>query len=373
KLVDTGGAESETGDAAVVADTIVQMLQSGFAVRGKNGGTRPCRCDDFCILLRTRGKFTQYTAALTQRGISAYADTGESWLTSPEVSPLLSLLRVIDNPGQDVHLAAVLLSPLFGFTPDELAAVRAKTPRGRLFTALVQSEMPRAAQFCETLRILRTLAVTLPLDALCAEIFVRTHYFAAVGAMENGAARRENLRSFTAFTAAATMGTTTGLAGFLRRVDSAVESGMGASGTAAVPPGNSVAVMTIHRSKGLEFPVCILADAAHGFNLRDTSNAVLFHPALGVGFKLRAENGGGLFSTVQHAAACLAQKRESVSEEMRILYVALTRARDKLIVTAPLKNPEKTLTNLAVGLVGTGGADAYVLLQQRSFAAWLCT
>ncbi|MEG0768862.1 MAG: UvrD-helicase domain-containing protein [Ruthenibacterium sp.] len=373
KLVDTGGAESEAGDAAVVADTIAQMLQSGFAVRDKTGGTRPCRCADFCILLRTRGKFTQYAAALTQRGISAYADTGESWLTSPEVSPLLSLLRVIDNPGQDVHLAAVLLSPLFGFTPDELAAVRAKTPHGRLFTALLQCKMPRAVQFCETLRILRTLAVTLPLDGLCAEIFVRTHYFAAVGAMENGAARRENLRSFTAFAAAATAGAASGLAGFLRRADSAIESGMGANGTAAVPQGNSVAIMTIHRSKGLEFPVCILADASHGFNLRDTSNAVLFHPVLGAGFKLRAENGGGLFATVPHAAVSFAQKRESVSEEMRILYVALTRARDKLIVTAPLKNPEKTLTNLAVGLVGTGGADAYVLLQQRSFAAWLCT
>ena len=373
KLVDTGGAESENGDAGAVADTIVQMVQSGFAVREKGGGIRPCRYDDFCILLRTRGKFAQYAAALAQRSVPAFADTGESWLTSPEVSPLLSLLRVIDNPGQDVHLAAVLLSPLFHFTPDDLAEVRTAAPKGRLYAALLQSELEKARQVCEMLRVLRTLAVTLPLDALCAEVFARTHYFSAVGAMENGAARRENLRSFTAFAASASAATVGGLSGFLRRVDNAIESGAtGSSAPAAVPQG-SVAIMTIHRSKGLEFPVCILADAAHGFNLRDASNAVLFHPLLGAGFRLRAENGGNLFSTAPHAAIQLAIQRESVSEEMRVLYVALTRARDKLIVTAPLKDPAKTLTELAIGLAGTGCADAYTLGRQNSFAAWLCT
>lgn len=354
KLVATGSEESENGDAGAVADTIVRMVQIGFVVREKDGTTRPCRWDDFCILLRARGKFTHYATALAQRGVPAYADTGESWLTSPEVSPLLSLLRVIDNPGQDVHLAAALMSPLFGFSPDDLTEIRLCAPRGRLFAAMLQSEAPKAIAFCETLRSLRTLAVTLPLAQLCAEIFACTHYFAAVGAMENGAARRENLRTFLAFATAWSQGGTGGLASFVRRADSAIESGLNTATAAAAPKG-SVGIMTIHRSKGLEFPVCILADASHGFNLRDTSNAVLFHPALGAGVKLRGE--GNLFSTAPHAALRLVQQSEAVSEEMRVLYVALTRARDKLIVTAPMKDPEKTLTALAVSLAGTGGAD----------------
>ena len=119
-------------------------------------------------------------------------------------------------------------------------------------------------------------------------------------------------------------------------------------------------------SKGLEFPVVILADTARRFNLRDTSNPVLFHPSLGLGMNLRADGDGGLYSTVPHRAVRMAQRSEAVSEEMRILYVALTRARDKLIVTAPLQNPEKTLSALATTLAGTGGAEPYTLSQALS-------
>lgn len=373
-IVDTsaGGARAaEAGDADAVADTIVRMMQDGFPVRDKTG-IRPCRWDDFCILLRGRAKFSQYAAALGRRGVPVFADTGESWLTSAEVSPLLSLLRVIDNPGQDVHLAAVLLSPMFHFTPDDLTRLRADAPHTRLFVSLTQCERPACVAFCETFRALRVLAATLPLDALCAEIFARTHYFAAVGAMENGAARRDNLRNFTAFAAAASVTGMGGLSGFLRRVDSAIESGAAHGAAAPAPPQGTVAIMTIHRSKGLEFPVCILADAAHGFNRMDAYRSVLFHPKLGAGFGLRAGE-GSLFATAPQRAIRLAELSESASEEMRILYVALTRAKDKLIITFPHPNPGKLLSELAISLAGMGGADAFTLAQQPSFAAWLCS
>lgn len=387
KLVDTSAAlqdaqeesDGETraddvGDAEAVAETIARMVAEGFAVREK-GGTRPCKWDDFCILLRGRARFVQYAGALGRRGVPVYADTGESWLTSPEVSPVLSLLRVIDNPGQEVHLAAALLSPLFRFTPDDLTCLRANAPHERLYAALLQSGNEKCRSFCETLRILRALAVTLPVDALCTEIFTRTYYFAAIGAMENGAARRENLRSFSAFAAGASASATGGLSGFLRRVDSAIESGSAQMGGAPPPPKGTVAIMTIHRSKGLEFPVCILADAAHGFNRMDARRAFLFHPVLGAGFNLRADaagEGGSLYATAPHRAIRLAELSEGVSEEMRILYVALTRAKDKLIVTFPHANPNKLLRDLAVGLAGTGGAHPFTLAQQDCFAKWLC-
>ena len=100
---------------------------------------------------------------------------------------------------------------------------------------------------------------------------------------------------------------------------------------------------------------------------------MLFHPSLGLGMNLRADGDGGLYSTVPHRAVRMAQRSEAVSEEMRILYVALTRARDKLIVTAPLQNPEKTLSALATTLAGTGGAEPYTLSQALSFSEWLCT
>lgn len=369
-IVDGSAEDAERGDAGAVADAIQRLVNGGFAVRGKDGGTRPCGYGDCCVLLRSRANFARYEAELARRGIPAFADTGESPLTASETSPLLSLLRVVDNPGQDVHLAAVMLSVMFSFTPDDLTRLRLLAPRGSLYAALLQSEEPKARAFADTLRALRRLAATASVEELCDEIFARTHYFAAVGAMENGAARRETLRAFVAWAAQTDAGAG-GLASFLRIVDSAVESGAVRSAAPALPEG-AVSIMTIHRSKGLEFPVVVLADTGRGFNLRDADSPVLFHPALGMGMSLRAGM-GGLYSTAPHRAIRAALRAEAVSEEMRVLYVALTRARDKLVVTVPLADARKKLGALALSLAGTGGAEPYALGRASSFADWLCT
>ena len=358
-------------DAPAVAEKIAQMVQSGFAVREKNGAVRPCTYGDFCILLRTRQKFVQYTAALEERGVPVYADNAENCLQSPEVLPLLSLLRVIDNPAQDVHLAAVLLSPLFALTPDELMRVRAETPRGSLYAALLHSQSPYVKAFLHTLAHFRMLAQAVPCAELCDAIFEKTQYFAAVGAMKAGEARRANLRAFVAWVGVATAGAG-GLSGFLRMLELMGDKAVAPASETPAIPANTVSVMTIHRSKGLEFPVCILADAAHGFNLRDIAQPVLFHAQLGLGLNLR-EADGDLYKTAAHRAIALAKREEAVSEEMRILYVALTRARDKLIIALPLENPQKQLADLAISLAGTHGASPALLGGAASFAPWLLT
>lgn len=370
-IVDGSAENAVRGDAGAVAAAVRRLVDGGFAVREKGGGTRPCGYGDFCVLLRSRANFARYEAELARRGIPVYADTGESPLTASEVSPLLSLLRAVDNPGRDVPLAAALLSVMFSFTPDDLTRLRLLCPRGSLYAALLQSEEPKARAFVETLRALRRLAATASVEELCDEIFARTHYFAAVGAMENGAARRETLRAFVAWAAQTDAGAG-GLAAFLRVVDSAIESGALHSAASPVLPEGAVSIMTIHRSKGLEFPIVILADTDRRFNLRDADSPVLFHPALGMGMNLRA-GAGGLYSTAPHRAIHAAQRAEAVSEEMRVLYVALTRARDKLIVTVPAADAQKKLGALAVSLAGTGGADPYALGRASSFADWLCT
>lgn len=367
RLVDVSAAP-DGGDAGAVAAAVAELVRGGFAVREKNGGTRPCRWGDCCVLLRSRARFAAYEAAFERLSIPAAADTGDSPLTAPETAPLIALLRVLDNPSQDVFLAAVMLSPMFGFTADDLARLRLASPAGSLYAALLKSTGEKERALVKTLRALRARAAAAPVEDLCDEILARTHYFAAVGAMENGPARRENLRAFTAWAKGAGAG---GLAGLVRAIDSAVESGaLLNSGAPALPEG-SVSIMTVHRSKGLEFPVVILADTARRFNLRDVYDPVLFHPRLGVGMNLR-QGDGDLFATVPHRAIRLAQKREAVSEEMRILYVALTRARDKLVVTAPLKDPAKLLAGLATQIAGAGGVTPYLLSQGMSFAEWLC-
>lgn len=367
KVVEAGDADPVEADAACVAGTIRSMIESGFPVREKSGGTRPCRCDDFCVLLRTRGGFAAYEAALEAMDMPVFADSGEDYLHSPEVSALISVLRAVDNPAQDVHMAAVMLSPAGGFEPDDLVRLRASAPDATLYAALLQSGGEKERVLCRLLAGLRALAQTRTPAELCAEIFSRTHCYFAAGAMDNGAARRENLRRFVSFAGAYSGGA--GLSGFLRYTDAALaSSASGASAPVRAPEG-SVSVMTIHRSKGLEFPIVILADTMHRFNLRDASENVLFHSELGAGLTLRGT--GGLYPTAPHRALKLALTAEAVSEEMRVLYVALTRARDKLVVTASMRDAEKTLASLASAMDGLGGAVPYFTAQRRSLGEWL--
>lgn len=368
RIVDQGAKMTDLGDASAVAQAVRRLVQEKFPVREKNGGTRPCQYGDICILLRSRTRFSLYEQALEGQGIPVAADAGDSPLTASESAPLLSMLRIIDNPAQDVHVAAVLLSPMFGFDPDDLVRLRAAHPKMSLYGALTQSRDAKSMHFCRLMRHLRTLAATMPVSQLCDEILARTHYFAAVGAMENGAERRETLRAFVAWAGSVGAG---GLSAVIRMADNAIESGaLPAAGMVSLPKG-CVSIMTIHRSKGLEFPVVILADASHQFNLRDISNRVLFHPQLGIGMTLRAGE-GGLYATAPHRAIGMALRAESVSEEMRILYVALTRARDKLILTVPATKPEKMLSELATQMAGAGGASPYLLSKANSFAPWIC-
>ena len=150
-------------DADVVARHIRGMLAAGFAVRDGQGGTRPCRPEDFCILLRSRANFAQYEAALERAGRAAAADTGEDLLSQPEVGCVLSLLRVVDNPAQDIHMAAVMLSGMFGFSPDDLARLRLACPQGTLYAAVLQSGGEKEQRLAAVLRALRARAACAPL------------------------------------------------------------------------------------------------------------------------------------------------------------------------------------------------------------------
>ncbi|MDD4850044.1 MAG: UvrD-helicase domain-containing protein, partial [Gemmiger sp.] len=358
----------KTADAAVVAGRIAQMVQQGFAVRGKTG-QRPCTYGDFCILLRGRADFDVYEAALQARGIPVFADTAGDLLDAPHVRPFAALLQVIDNPAQDVELAAVLLSPLFSVTPDDLIRLRKATPKGSLYGAVLNAAQPVFQEFCRTLRSFRRLARTLPVDALLEELFARTGYLAAVGAMPDGPACREELRSFAAWAAGAGRA---GLPGVIRAMNAARRhGGLRQSGAGQVRPG-CVSIMTVHRSKGLEFPVVFVADTARLFNNSDAIRPVQYHRGLGLGLMLRTADGATRYKTPAYAAVQQAVKAETKSEEMRVLYVALTRAQDALIITVPLKNPESDLKTPA--LYAHAGVTGPAALQgMRSWGEWLLT
>ena len=361
------GADTD-GEAGTIARRIAEMVGSGFVVRGKEGPRR-CRYDDFCILLRGRKGFAAYEGALRTAGIPVFADSATDLLDEPHIRPFAALLRVIDNPAQDIPLAAVLLSPLFPYTADDLVALRRACPQGSLYSAVLYSEPERFADFTQALTEYRRLARTLPVAELIEELLARTGYLAAVGALPDGARCREDLLSFTAWASGAGRA---GLPALIRAMDAAAANG-GLSQTAAgqTRPG-CVSIMTVHRSKGLEFPVVFVADTDHKFNQSDAIRPVLTHSRLGVGVMLRAPHAAKRFKTLPYAALAQAIRSETLSEEMRVLYVALTRAQDALIITVPLKKTAGSLKTpaLCAAAEATGPESMRTM---GSWAGWILT
>ena len=367
--------ETET-DAAWIAARIAALAAEGEPVR-EGTGTRPARYEDCCILLAARADFPVYVRALSERGIPVYADARENLFAAPHIRPLVALLRVIDNPAQDIYLAAAMVGPVFGFTDDDLVRLRAAKKGGSLYGAVaaLQDEaagdgpfVRRVRRFYARLTELRRLARSVPAERLLEEIFASTGYLAALGAMENGQRRREDARRFAAFCAGAGSG---GISALVRAIDAADAAGgdTGETVPGAARPG-CVTIMTIHRSKGLQFPVVFVADTGRRFNAADLREPVLLHRVCGAGLRLRQE-GGELYKTAAYTALAAVHEREMRSEQMRLLYVALTRAQDKLILTMPLgvtrtANPlEKAAAFLAAG------AGPVLYSQCHSFAGWL--
>ena len=361
------GADTEA-EAQHIARRIAEMVQSGFAVRGKEG-VRPCRYDDFCILLRGRKGFPTYEGALRTAGIPVFADSAADLLDEPHIRPFAALLRVIDNPAQDIPLAAVLLSPLFPYTADDLVALRRACPQGSLYGAVLGDAADRFAEFTAALTEYRRLARTLPVAELLEELLARTGYLAAVGALPDGARCREDLLSFTAWASGAGRA---GLPALICAMDAAAANGgLNQSAGGQTRPG-CVSIMTVHRSKGLEFPVVFVADTDHKFNQSDAIRPVLTHSRLGVGVMLRAPRAAKRFKTLPYAALAQAIRTETMSEEMRVLYVALTRAQDALIITVPLKNTASSLKTPAVCAAAEAtGPEA--MRSMGSWAGWILT
>ena len=378
--------ETET-DARWIAERIEQLVSAGEPVR-EGSTTRPVRYEDCCVLLAARTDFPVYVEALTARGIPVYADARENLMLAPHIRPLIALLKVIDDPSQDIYLAAAMLGPMFGFTEDDLVRLRArsrqvqaepdkKPARISLYGALLLAlEDPADDPFTEKVKdfyahltALRQMARSAPAEQLLEEIFASTGYLAALGVLENGARRREDARRFASFCATSGTG---GISALVRAIDAAAQAG--STGQDTVPSGvhsGCVSIMTIHRSKGLQFPVVFVGDTARKFNASDIRQPVLVHRTFGAGLRLRPENGEGAYKTAAYTALAAVHAKELRSEQMRLLYVALTRAQDKLILTVPLSSGKTAKPFAKAAAFLAAGAGATLHQQANSFADWL--
>ena len=342
--------EGETPDrlayeAELTARRIESILREGRTVTTPDG-ERPLRCGDIAILLRTVANTAPvFRRALLGRGISVAAARGGEYFSSLEVAAVLDLLAIIDNPHQDVPLIAALRAPCFGFTADELSAIRAEDKGVDFYDALClharRDEKSRA--FLERLGALRAAAPDLGCAELVWQIIGELDLLAIAAAMDDGERRRSDLMELVSLSESFESTGWRGLHRFVLWLRRLAEKGRDPEGAAA---GEGVQILSIHKSKGLEFPVVFLCDLAHSFNLRDSSARVLVHPVLGLGAKVTDLERRVEYPTLARTAIARRLARETRSEEMRLLYVAMTRARETLVMSACVKDPEKYVEKL---------------------------
>ena len=339
-------------EAAFVADRIQAMLREKKLIR-KDGGFKPAEPEDIVILLRSPGSVGRYfQRALEARGIQCTSGGGMDLLQTEEIGTLRSLLQTIVNPRQDIPLISTLVSPVFGFTADDLAVLRSKHRRCSVYDALKQSDLDKAVKFRAVLDELRTEARMNTLTQLLERVFTMTRLDSIYAAREGGAARRTNLQTFYQMASDYETGSLRDLGQFLDHLDALEEKGLIATG---VSGSGGVTIMSIHKSKGLEFPIVFLCGLSRVFNRESVQAQILCDRELGLGLSVADGRNRIRYPSVSKRAIGVKMVSESLSEELRVLYVAMTRARDRLIMTYAVKNLEADLQNIALRMDYDGG------------------
>ncbi len=342
------------------------------------GKMRPVTFRDITILLRTTRSWSDiYIEELSNWDIPVYADVGEGYFRALEVRAVFSLLDVLDNPRQDIPLISVLRSPFFHFGDDELAIIRRYDQQGIFYSVLkeyAQSENP-LAQKCknalEKIQRWRERSEYLGVNLLLEEIFEETSFLGFVTTIPGGLQRRANLQLLLYRAGEYEKSSYKGLYHFVRYMAQVRESQRDFDPARLLGEDcNVVRLMSIHKSKGLEFPVVFIGGCGKQFNLRDLNEKLLLHQELGFGSDYRDMEKNIIYPSAAKQALRVISQREQLSEELRVLYVALTRAREHLILTGQVKNVQEIRGRIENGKE-TGKLHPARVLAGKSFLDWM--
>jgi len=362
-------------DAAYIGSVINSMMNSGFTVRDKNTD-RPARYKDFCILLRsTKNKAEVYAKTLENMGIPAYAEKRSSLFDTTEISMFMSVVRTADNPSDDVAVLAAMYSPLYGFTPDELAVIRARHRGERLFNAVrleAQSGDSHCIKFIGDITVWRNMSAVLGVGEYIRNLLELTGFARIVSAMPGGDARRTNLYMLAQLAEKYEDSGGSGTGGFISYIDRSIKNGAQIpAGGGVSPEADVVRVMSIHKSKGLEFPVVILADCSSKFNETDFNSGMIINNESGLGMKIYEPENLKKYDTLSYAAARITGRRSMKAEELRVLYVAMTRAKEKLIAVARVKSERDAVNAGARYGLRSGRLGYFEAMSANSYFDWL--
>lgn len=375
EAIDTQTETKNEYQARYIASLIKKMVADGYKVKS-GSGERNANYGDFCILLRAVNGETgvAYTKALKNLGIACYTEVSASFFSAYEVSLVLALLRVIDNPNQDIPLLTVLMSAVYGFTPDDIAQMRIKDRKSNLYSCLMLSkDEQKVAEFLQKLSYYRSLSVSMGVEDFIRMIYDDTSIDVILSSMKNSSQKRANLLLLLSYASAYEQSGYIGLSGFIGFIDRLERNKNDLKGSLGViGEANVVKIMSIHKSKGLEFPVCIIGNCNKAFNKMDEKGNVVLSGKLGTGIVMRNTETMAQYESVPHTAVKLAIKGDSISEEMRVLYVAMTRAKEKLIMIASAKNIEKKLASLSYKInLESNKVKPFSVYSCSSYLDWL--
>lgn len=334
-------------EALMVAQLIDQLLRGEgnptHIFDKELGAYRKVEARDIVILLRApSSKAAIFENALISKGIGAYADISNNFFEALEIQTMLSMLKIIDNPLQDIPLITVLRSPIVGISLDELVYIRKASETGCFYEALKvylenEESQSKLKPFMELLMAYREESSELKTEELLARLYVETGYYRYAAMLPNGAKKKANLDLLKKYAAEYEANNHGKLFGFLQYLDRLSKTSEGLKEAKLVGENeNLVRIMSIHKSKGLEFSIVFLCDTGKRFNNNDLIKDVLLHSELGLAPDYIDTNQYVKYPTLPKLAMSEQIKAENISEEMRVLYVALTRAKEKLFITGTL-------------------------------------
>lgn len=365
-LEEKAGQSAQELEALAIAQEIRRMVGREQVLDRSSGEYRPVEYGDIAILLRTASGWAEtFAEVLASQGIPAYTASKTGYFSALEVVTVLNFLRICDNPLQDIPMAGVLRSPIVNCTSQELAQIRCDCPGGLLYESVrsfvgdgqmvlfpEQDEKEALKQklrsFLELLEQIRDLAAYTPIHELILQVLKVTGYGDYARALPGGAQRSANLQMLVEKAMDYEKTSYRGLFNFIRYIENLQkyevdfgEVNLAGSGS------SSVQIMTIHKSKGLEFPIVFAAGMGKQFNFRDLNARLLIHPDLGFGADAIFPEKRVVVPALYKQVIRRELLKESLGEELRVLYVALTRAKEKLVLTGAAGKLEKLVPSLS--------------------------
>ncbi len=350
--VKTERIENSILEARYVAQKINELINSNYYVLDKKEGYRKVTYKDIVVLLRSTTELSPiYEKEISDLGMPVYSETSTEYLNSVEIQLIMSCLKIIDNPMQDIPLVTVMRSMIGGFTDNDLIEIRLADKYENFYESIVKARIQvneelrnKIDSFLELINQWREASEFLALDELIWKIYMDTGYYNYVGLMQNGKLRQANLKMLFERAKQYESATFKGVFNFINFIDKLKlrNNDLGAAKIIGENE-NVIRIMSIHKSKGLEFPVVFLSSTGKNFNLKDLREKILIHQEIGFGPNYENSELKIEYPTLAKEAIKMVSKRESISEEMRVLYVALTRAKEKLIITGIEKDLQKSI------------------------------